>query len=210
MIVRSQTDANDTEQMLVFYKNTFHSVEVVTCGSCGVFLAFEVAGSKNGDNMGLQPNELGKFVIPIGEALLSHRVRLDETTDGHRMVGYQCGNLVPNPAYPAKLKEHESELAQYDKEHAKAVKKAKKDETAEPPYEPPAFTIPEHIECGNDTRISNEERGMVPTGGFQSSLSPFEKDKIRREIKANRKSRPNFRKVGLVKHFETFQVEKIQ
>lgn len=88
MIIGSQIEAKtDIEQMLAFYKNNFATVELVKCEDCKEFLAFELSG---GDGMGMQTNELGKFIVPIGDHLLSHRVRLDEAPTGERMVGYQC------------------------------------------------------------------------------------------------------------------------
>ena len=151
MILSSQTDANDVEQMLQFYKQHFAVVKVVSCSKCGEFLAFECAG---GESMGIAPNELGEYVISIGDKLLSHRVRLDEAPTGERMMGYQCA-------------------------------------------------------CGNDTRIAEVEKGLVPVGSMQTSLSPFEKHQIRQEIQKDRKYKPGFKKQGNVKHFETFQVERI-
>lgn len=207
MILSSETPVTDADQMLDFYKQHFASVELVTCSKCNSFLAFQCSG---GDSMGLKPNELGKFIIPIGSALQSHRVRLDEAPTGERMVGYQCGAPVPNPAFPAALKEHEQKLAEYEAGYNRGVSVAKKLDQPEPPYLPPVLTVPEFIECGNDTRIADVERGKVPLGPTQSTLSPFEKHKIRNEIIDDRAHKPDFKKVGNIKHFETFQVERIK
>ena len=88
MIIGSQVEqTNDIEEMLHFYKATFQSVEVVRCDKCKEYIAVELFG---GEGMGMQPNELGKFVVPVGDKLLSHRVRLDEAPTGEHMVGYQC------------------------------------------------------------------------------------------------------------------------
>jgi len=87
MIASSQIGEADVDQMIHFYRNHYDVVDVVRCEKCGEFLAFELMG---GDPMGLQPNEIGKIVIPIGNHMLSHRVRLDEAPTGERMVGYQC------------------------------------------------------------------------------------------------------------------------
>lgn len=223
MILSSETTPTDAQQMLEFYKQHFDVVELVSCSACGGFLCFECMG---GDGMGLQPNELGKYVIPIGDNLLSHRVRLDEAPTGERMVGYQCGAPVPNPAYPQARAKFEQEKEDYEKQYAKDVAKAekahaknlaaaKKAGDPEPPYVAPAYEppmmppIPEQIECGNDTRIANAERGLVPIGGVQTTLSPFEKHQIREKIRADKKHKPDFRKVGNIKHFESFQVERI-
>jgi len=151
MILSSETPVSDAQQMLEFYKQHFAVVELVSCSECKSFLAFECMG---GDGMGMAQNELGKYVIPIGSKLMSHRVRLDEAPTGERMVGYQC-------------------------------------------------------ECGNDSRIAAVERGIVPIGAVQTALSPFEKHQIAEKIRADRNYKPNFKKVGPIKHFETFQVERV-
>lgn len=151
MILSSQTNETDVEQMLQFYKQNFAVVELVSCSACKSFLAFECFG---GESMGMAQNELGKYIIPIGDKLMSHRVRLDEAPTGERMVGYQC-------------------------------------------------------ECGNDTRIAEVERGLVPVGGMQTALSPFEKHQISSKIREKRGYKPDFKKVGKIKHFESFQVERI-
>jgi hypothetical protein len=207
MILSSETQENDAEQMLEFYKQHFATVEIVTCGICGSMLAFECAG---GDGMGLMANELGKYIIPIGENLLSTRVRLDEAPTGERMMGYQCGAPVPNPHYPELFKTFQDNLAEYDKEYKRQVKEAKKDKVEPPIYAPPLEPVDQKtVPCGNDTRIAAIERGKVPVGLQQSSLSPFEKHRIRLNIK-DEGYQPDFKKVGNVKHFETFQVERIQ
>lgn len=151
MILGSQTNPNDVDQMLAFYKQHFAVVDVVSCSKCKSFLAFECSG---GDGMGLAPNELGKYLIPIGDKLQSHRVRLDEAPTGERMVGYQC-------------------------------------------------------ECGNDTRVADVERGLVPVGAMQTALSPFEKHQISEKIRADKNHKPKFKQVGQVKTFETFKVERV-
>jgi hypothetical protein len=224
MILSSETTSADAQQMLEFYKQNFAVVEVVTCGKCGSFLALECSG---GDSMGLAPNELGKYVISIGDNLLSHRVRLDEAPTGERMIGYQCGAPVPNPLFPAVKREYEKNLADYEKKYAaeqadyskkskQVIAKLEKKPDADvamptsPVYDPPVMPpVPEMIECGNDTRISDAERGLVPVGAMQTSLSPFEKHQIREKILQNTKHKPDFKKVGNTKHFETFTVERV-
>lgn len=206
MILSSETNPADAQQMLEFYKQHFAVVELVSCSNCGSMLAFECQG---GDSMGLPANELGKIIIPIGDALLSSRVRLDEAPTGERMMGYQCGAMVSNPAYATDKATFDAEITKYDAQYKKEVAAAKKKKQEEPIYSPPIFNTPETIACGNDTRISDIERGKVPVGQMQVSLSPFEKHQIREEIKKDRTYKPDFRKVGKIKHFETFQVERL-
>ena len=223
MILSSETTVTDAQQMLEFYKKNFAVVELVSCSKCGAMLAFECMG---GDSMGLPVNELGKIIIPIGDNLLSSRVRLDEAPTGERMMGYQCGAQVPNPDYAPSMSVYQKNLAKYEKEypplleraqkaHAKAVAKAEKEgkqapEFVEPDYPIPAMpNIPETISCSNDTRIADIERGLVPVGMMQMALSPFEKHQIRERIKADRTYKPDFKKVGKIKHFESFQVERV-
>ena len=206
MILSSEVTATDAAQMLDFYKQHFAVVELVSCGKCGSLLAFECMG---GESMGMAQNELGKYVIPIGDKLLSHRVRLDEAPTGERMVGYQCGGEVPNPDYPAAKLAFDQELAAYEAQYKKDVAAAKKKKQEEPQYSPPVFDVPVNIPCGNDTRIAAIERGKVPVGQMQQSLSPFEKHQIREEIVKDRSHKADFKKVGNVKHSETFQVERV-
>lgn len=150
MIIGSQVNPQDVEEMLLFYKQQFAVVEVVTCTKCKSFLAFECAG---GDGMGLAPNELGKYVIPIGDKLLAHRVRLDENQEGERMVGYQCA-------------------------------------------------------CGNNSKLCDAEKGLVPVGQTLVQLSPFEKFKIAEQIRADKKYKPNFKRTGNKKLIDGFAVER--
>lgn len=218
MILSSETTFNDAQQMLEFYKKNFAVVELVSCSKCQSMLAFECSG---GDSMGLAANELGKYIIPIGDNLLSHRVRLDEAPTGERMVGYQCGAPVPNPAWPAVKKQLEQDQAAYEIQYKKDVELYRKDQIkvkkgadpiySEPIYGPPQLPvgITETIPCGNDTRLGEAEIGHVPVGPQQISLSPFEKHQIREKITQSKSHKPDFRKVGNIKHFESFQVERL-
>lgn len=218
MILSSETTINDAQQMLEFYKKNFAVVELVSCSKCGSMLAFECSG---GESMGLAANELGKYIIPIGDNLLSHRVRLDEAPTGERMVGYQCGAPVPNPAWPAAAKKLEEDQAAYEVQYKKDVALYEKDRAkvkkgADPIYSEPIYSPPQlppglsqTIPCGNDTRISEAEIGHVPVGSGQISLSPFEKHQIREKMSQDKSHKPDFRKVGNIKHFESFQVERL-
>lgn len=207
MILSSEVTQNDVEQMLAFYKQHFMTVDLVSCSVCGARLAFECAG---GDGMGMPANEIGKYIIPIGENLLSSRVRLDEAPTGERMMGYQCGAPVPNPAYPEAKKAYDWNIEQAQADWKKAVAQAKKAKQDPPEYQAPIQSLPpETIPCGNDTRVAEVELGQVPISNHQVSLSPFEKDRIRQKIRES-KHKPDFRKVGDIKHFETFQVERIK
>lgn len=150
MIVGSHIEPNDVEEMMLFYKRQFLTVDVVTCTKCKSFLAFECSG---GDGMGMQPNELGKFVIPIGDQLLAHRVRLDESPEGERMTGYQCA-------------------------------------------------------CGNNSKLSEAEKGLVPVGQTLVQLSPFEKHKIMELIRADKKYKPKFKRQGNKVTMDGFAVER--
>jgi hypothetical protein len=125
------------------------------------------------------------------------------------MMGYQCGAVVTNPEYHTARAAFDDELAAYDSQYKKDVAAAKKKKQPEPAYAPPVFNTPELIPCGNDTRIAEIERGKVPVGRMQQSLSPFEKHQVRAEILKDRSHKADFRKVGNIKHFETFQVERL-
>lgn len=151
---------------------------------------------------------------------MSSRVRLDEAPTGERMMGYQCGAPVPNPAYPQAVQNHEAEVAEYEKRFKNDVKLFEADQKkvkkgadpiySEPVHSPPQMPlISETVACGNDTRVSEIERGKVPVGSMQMSLSPFEKHQIREKIKEDRTYKPDFKKIGNIKHFESFQVERV-
>lgn len=218
MILSSETNPSDAQAMLEFYKQNFAVVEIVRCNLCNNLLAFECYG---GDPMGLPADERGKVIIPIGNNLLSSRVRLDEAATGEPMMGYQCGAPVPNPEYPKVMKQYELDLAEYEEGYQKKLKKAEairaklpedqdKNTVPLPEYNPPAKPlISETRECGNDTRLADIERGLVPVGKMQVSLSPFEKHQIREKIRADKKHKPVFRKVGNIKQYETFEVERV-
>lgn len=223
MIVSSEVSTNDVEDMLLFYKQHFGVVDVVKCEECGAYLCFELE-QPVADWMGLQVNELGRAIVPIGNALQSSRVRLDKTPTGERMVGYQCGNMVPNPAfdraekryaaqYSRAQKDHDKILDQYDKQHKAALKKLGPGDEA-PTYNPPAFVAPKQhgvppvLECGNDSRLAEVERGRVPTGKSVVHLSPFEKAKIMKEL--NNGYEADYTEVGNKKFYEKFSVERVQ
>ena len=107
MILRSEVSAHDIEDMIEFYRQHFQEVSLVTCLSCEAPLALELRG---GDPMGMQVNDLGIVVVSVGENLLSSRIRLDETPEGERMMGYQCGAPIPNPLYPDALASYDSQV----------------------------------------------------------------------------------------------------
>lgn len=202
----AQTEA-DVEAMLAFYKAHFDTVDLVKCEKCAAFLAFELTGP---DGMGMSPNEIGKYVVPIGGNLQAHRVRLDEAPTGERMVGYQCGARVENPKYAKAKAKYDKEIEAYDAEYNKLGKKAEKDGVDAPSYDPPVLEQAPFMICGNDTRLGDAERGKVPVGATQITLSPFEKHRIAEEIRQDKKHKPSFKKQGHKKHFETFSVERIQ
>lgn len=222
MILSQQTTENEVEEMLEFYKQLFDSVDLVRCLKCGVILCLELRGA---DPMGMQVNDLGKIIVPIGDALQSTRTRLDETGQGERMPGYQCGNAVENPfwapaevSYQAEVrkaeKEQTAELKKYETAHRKATAKVKPGEPI-PDYTPPLVRhvphhgVPQFIECGNDTRIGAAERGHVPTGRSQTTLSPFEKMKIAEKIRSSQ-DKPQVRIERNKRIYETFSVERIK
>lgn len=77
------TDLDDPIAMLKFYKDTYPSVELVTCKKCKLPLCLWVLDEKQTqDNMRMHPN--GYRRITIGDSLLSTRSRLDGE------VGYKC------------------------------------------------------------------------------------------------------------------------
>lgn len=78
---------SDIQAQIDFYKSHHDVVHLVYCeDGCGELLAVELLGNLEG----MQTDNRGMAVVPVSNKLLSHRVRLDETDDGHQMVGYQC------------------------------------------------------------------------------------------------------------------------
>lgn len=89
MIQKPHHEPHEATEAIQFYRNSGAEVRKLYCGAsrkkgCGKLLALEVRGID-----GIRLGEHGWAVIPLGDDLLSHRVRLDEHTSG-RMVGYQC------------------------------------------------------------------------------------------------------------------------
>lgn len=218
MQLANQISENDVVPAMNFYKTQFSHVAVITCLSCNTPLAFELAGSLTGDLFGFKPNDLGQIIIPVGNHLLSSRVRLDEHHLGQRMMGYHCGAPVPNPKYPQAKKDYEKALATYDKEFKKAdlVLKKSKDQSTPPPYIPPQLIEPETTMCNNDTRIAEVEIGaFAPVGVVQPGAaevgysSPFEKHKASKVINESPPYPPDFEEHGNVRRYETFRVEKV-
>lgn len=218
MIISSQVSANEVEEMIEFYRQHFQEVSLVSCSACHAPLALELRG---GDPMGMQVNDLGIIVASIGDHLMSSRVRLDETPEGERMMGYQCGAPVDNPDYPkaeteyqAAIKQHEIDHKKWEKENAAHQKLMAKDpEAAGPrpdePTAPAPHNVEKFLECGNDSRLGPAERGLVPTGRSLIHMSPFEREKIAQQIRESGK-KPIFKRRGNFKYLDTFQVERIK
>ncbi len=136
------------------------------------------------------------------------------------MMGYQCGAQISNPAYPEAKAEHDKVVKEwekamkiYDKERAEWEKLSEKNPLKAPPAPDkppmPILGVAEFIECGNDTRISEAERGLVPTGRSLIHLSPFERHKIKQEVMKS-KAKTIFKKMGNLKVMDTFQIERIK
>lgn len=205
MILGTHLVPEDVEAQIRFYKAHFMTVEVVQCSECGAFLALELSNPNvPGDTLGLDVKEHGKCLITIGDALLSWRIRLDMTAEGTPMIGYQCGNIVPDPLYP-KMMAHWREQ---NKQIQAAWDKEPEDTRVPEPPLLPMPNIPENKRCGNDTRIAEIERAHVPVGSHQMALSPFEKHRIREHI-ASTGHKAQFKRLGNKKHYESFSVETI-
>lgn len=207
MIVESHiASEKDVEDMLAFYKNHFAELHILRCEKCGSYLA--IVAKAEQETLGLHPNELGLIIIPIGDNLLSSRVRLDVAETGERMMGFECGAIIPNPDYPAALAQWEADCDKVKDAHAKAIKSLKKGEI-EPALQLPLFHTPEMIKCGNDSRLCAAEKGQVPVGSRVSHMTPFEKQKIMDNIAANKEYKPNFKHLGNKKHYDEFSLEKV-
>lgn len=210
MQLANQITEHDVVPAMNFYKAHFSHVAVITCLNCNEPLAFELGGSLTGDLFGFKPNDLGQVIIPVGNALLSSRVRLDEHHPGQRMMGYHCGNMIANRDYPKAKKEHGLLVAKYEKDHEKASRIAEKTNTEPPVYNPPQLTTPERVICNNDTRLAEVELGLVPVGVSEVNYSnPFEKHKAAKQINDKPPYPPDFEHSGNVRRYETFRVEKV-
>lgn len=212
MLIKSEIEnEHDLEDMLTFYRHHFHKTEVVKCENCGSYIAIILGDSKTGDYLGLSPNEIGKCVIGLGNKLLSSRVRLDHAPNGERMMGFQCGCVVPNPAYAAAKASHDATVAEMRATFEKRVSEARKNkqEFSETFIEP-TLDVSEFIPCGARTLLSSAETGQVPTSNVTTSLSPFEKHRIMKNIEENKDYKADFKQVGRKKTYDSkFTVEEI-
>lgn len=202
MILRPQLEPTDHQSVLDYYLANYSEVHIVTCNKCGNDLAIEIRGEVSG----YKANEFGFTVLPFGDNLLSSRFR----TDGS--MGYQCGVIVPNPAYPKAKAEAEANkkkaLADYELQYKQAVKSTPKG-ADKPEYAPPAIDIPVHepetIRCDNDTRGTEIEEELSPTGTFL----PHEVHAIQqKQIRIGWK--PKIKQVGNKQIHETFTRERIK
>lgn len=80
MILRPQLEHHDDQSVLDYYLDHYDEVHIITCNKCKEDLGIEIKGAIPG----YQPNDKGYTILPLGEQLLSSRVR----TDGS--MGYQC------------------------------------------------------------------------------------------------------------------------
>lgn len=202
MILRPQLEHHDDQSVLDYYLDHYDEVHIITCNKCGTDLGIEIRGNVSG----YQPNDLGYTVLPLGSSLLSSRVR----TDGS--MGYQCGAQMPNPAYPAAKeatdKVNQDLLDTYDKQYKEMVKEAKIRKTKAPEYSPPqpmAVPVPEIVACGNDTRGTQIEEELSPTGTFL----PHEVAAIHQRY-AEVGWKPKIRRKGNKEIHETFTRERVK
>lgn len=230
MILRPQLEPTDHQSVLDYYLDNYQEVHIVKCEKCGNDLAVEVKGDVSGYKM----NEKGFVVLPFGGHLLGSRVRLDETTDGDRLMGYQCGFTQPNPDFEPAMKAWQAECEKIMKKHEAIVAKEQKafndklKKTWKPGQEIPQFVssstldLPERPDiepvtyCGNDTILADVEKESVEVRyGAQETfeLPPYEKHVIRQELRRKVLSgeyKPKFKKVGAKEHHETFTRERIK
>lgn len=85
----SQIQPEEYEVLKPWYLENCKTVEELYCTKCGALLGLEV--DTIDDNMNESHHE-GKFVIAIGDKLMSYRPRLDG------VMGYLCGNVTKLPA----------------------------------------------------------------------------------------------------------------
>lgn len=81
----TQIQPEEYELLKDWYLENSHSLDEIICSHCGVLLGIEI--DTIDDNMNPYHHE-GKFIVPIGDKLMSYRPRLDG------IMGYQCGNSI--------------------------------------------------------------------------------------------------------------------
>lgn len=119
MIISQQIPEAEVEEMLAFYQANFDTVDLVRCQKCGSAICLELTGP---DPMGMRVNDLGKIVVPVGDMLSGHRVRLDHAATGERMVGYQCANRIKNENYEVEHRTWEKARAKHAEDYAHTIR----------------------------------------------------------------------------------------
>lgn len=84
----SHISASEYKTLKPWYEEVCKSVEEIYCLKCGALEAIQV--DTIDDSMNEHHHE-GKFVVAIGDALMSYRPRLDG------VMGFLCGNIIPVP-----------------------------------------------------------------------------------------------------------------
>lgn len=205
MILRQQLEPTDHQSVLDYYLTNYGEVHIITCSKCGTDLGIEIRGEVFNNNAGYKVNEAGFTVLPFGDNLLASRVRTDEYEPGKPMMGYQCGTPVANPEYAKAVAARQQEIADLVRDWKKDNKGVKSSEM--PNFEPAVLpvTVPQIVRCGNDTRGSEIEEELSPTGSFLPHEVHVIKEKYRTSA-----YKPKFKQQGNVQLHETFKRERIK
>lgn len=200
-----------------WYLENSHTLDEIYCSKCGAFLGIEI--DTIDDDINPYHHE-GKFVVPVGDKLMSYRPRLDGT------MGYQCGNVLETEykkawdAYPDLVQKandnYNEELTKYNE----AVDKydnlsSKKKQKAEYPTDVPTLELPAepegppYLECGNDTRWAQIEIDNVPEDHVMTSVTKEDRIKVKQEMNATNYS-PDVHETKKGKTIETFELRKVK
>lgn len=212
----TQIQPEEYELLKDWYLSNAVTLDEIICSKCGVLLGIEI--DTIDDNMNPHHHE-GKFVVPIGQVLMSYRPR----TDG--VMGYQCGNIVETEykqewdEYPNKLakaqEKYEDEMAKYtlavEKFEALSEKKKEKTEFPTAP-EPEIIGEPEgpaYVECNNDTRWGQIEIDNIPEDHVMTSITKEDRIKVKQQMDATNYI-PDVTETDSGKTVETFELRKVK
>jgi len=212
----SQIQPEEYELLKPWYLETCHTVDEIICSKCGVLLGLEV--DTIDDEMNPYHHE-GKFVVAVGNKLMSYRPRLDG------VMGYQCGNIIETK-YKSAWDKYGEDFAQFQKDEARAkeqhedailkynnLSEKKREKTEQPVYEGPVTPEkPEgepYEECTNDTRWAQIEIDNVPQDHVMTSITKEDRIKVKQEMNATNYA-PDVKTTKRGKKVESFELRKVK
>lgn len=220
----TQIQPEEYEVLKDWYIENSHTLDEIICGKCGVLLGIEI--DTIDDTMNPYHHE-GKFVVPIGDKLMSYRPRMDG------LMGYQCGNIITDESlleewkeydrlmvereekYQAEEKEALENLAKWGDLDHKEQKRISQEEPELLPHsaiyspEPPrpeksAFTV-----CDNDTRWGQIEIDNIDESHVMTSITKEDRIKVKQQMDATNYI-PDVTETDSGKTVETFELRKVK